>query len=86
MPRNEGNVLLEMGKNHFGSVETPAIEGMHQSLNDVSSAILPYGRGDDGVCPGFYLKAIITDLLRFFELPDHQLIAGGRVYQHDSGS
>ena len=50
------NVSVGMACCHFWSVETPTLEGMHQPLSDVSSANLPYGRGDDSVCPGLLPK------------------------------
>ena len=84
MPRNEGNVLLEMEEIHFWSVETPTKKGVHRPNSDVSLSNPMVGEMVAHV-QGFCLKVIIADFLRFFELPDHQRIAGGRVCQHDSG-
>lgn len=67
--RNDRNVRAGMAKRHFWSVETPSMWGMHQSLSDVSSANLPYGRGDGGVCPGLLLKGHHNRHIAVFRTP-----------------
>lgn len=63
------NVGAGMARCCSWSVETPTKKGVHQPLRDVSSAQLPYGRGDGGVCPGLWPKGHHSRFLAVFRTP-----------------